>query len=463
MNRMGRVGTAGYARGTAAAVLLAGFAATLAVNLPGQLSYDSVAQLLEGRTGHYNSWHPPVMAWLLGLFDAVVPGSALFVIFQVALVFGTLLSLLWLNRRTSWWAIIAVVFCVLTPQLLLYPGIVWKDVLFAAASVAGFAALAHAAAQWQRPRWRLRWRLALIALAFALFALAAMTRQNGVLVPLCGAATLAVLAWKFRSGKILPYALWPFLATLLLAVGGTLALTARGDGGAGARAELAMLQIYDMTGMLHAQPTLSLNLIDRHDPALERAMRGDGERLYTSVRNDTLTTSPALQSAVGAAPAGLIFAQWRALIGRHPLLYLKMRARLFTWVFFTPHIVACLPAYIGIDGPPPELRALGLTARIRPRDKMLFAYVTRFEGTPILSHAAFALAGIAVLCILLWRRRPADLVMGFLLLAALGFAASFFFISVACDYRYLYFLDLSVLAVVLHLACDPGNADTAER
>jgi hypothetical protein len=36
-----------------AAVLAIGFAAMLALNLPGQLSYDSVSQLLDGRSGHY--------------------------------------------------------------------------------------------------------------------------------------------------------------------------------------------------------------------------------------------------------------------------------------------------------------------------------------------------------------------------------------------------------------------------
>src|SRR6202000_1591581 len=53
------------ARRIASAILLAGFALMLAVNAPGQLSYDSVAQLADGRAGHYNSWHPPVMAFLL--------------------------------------------------------------------------------------------------------------------------------------------------------------------------------------------------------------------------------------------------------------------------------------------------------------------------------------------------------------------------------------------------------------
>ncbi|MGZ5987756.1 MAG: hypothetical protein ACXWLZ_01770, partial [Rhizomicrobium sp.] len=56
-------------------VLIAGFSVTLAVDLPGHLSYDSILQLLQGRTGVYNTWHPPVMAWLLGIADTLVPGT----------------------------------------------------------------------------------------------------------------------------------------------------------------------------------------------------------------------------------------------------------------------------------------------------------------------------------------------------------------------------------------------------
>src|ERR1700712_4263735 len=76
-----------------AAFLLAGFVATLAANWPGHLSYDSILQLHQGRAGLYNDWHPPVMAWLLGLGDAIVPGAGLFVLFQMLLAFGALLAL----------------------------------------------------------------------------------------------------------------------------------------------------------------------------------------------------------------------------------------------------------------------------------------------------------------------------------------------------------------------------------
>ena len=45
-------------------LLTAGFTVVLALNWPGQVSYDSAMQLADGRSGQYDSWHPPVMAWL---------------------------------------------------------------------------------------------------------------------------------------------------------------------------------------------------------------------------------------------------------------------------------------------------------------------------------------------------------------------------------------------------------------
>ncbi|HEY5347605.1 MAG TPA: hypothetical protein VIJ72_05390 [Rhizomicrobium sp.] len=443
-----------------ALVLIAGFAATLAVNLPGQLSYDSVAQLLDGRMGHYNTWHPPIMAWLLGIFDAMLAGSSLFVVFQAALGFGALLSLLWLAPRPSWWVAIIALLLILTPQLLLYQGIVWKDVLFADAGLAGFAALAHAAQHWRRPKAR----FALIVLAFVLFALAAMTRQNGVIVLGAGSIGFGLIAAKYRERKAraIGYGVLAFFAGLALAVSASIALAERGDGGNGARAELAMLQTYDMIGMLKAQPSLALQKMHVADPELEAAMRGDGARLYSPVRNDTFSASAALLQAMSAAPNGLIFAQWLGMVRHHTFLYLKMRSRVFAWVFFTPDIIACRPVYTGIDGSAADLRSLGLTARIRPHDWALFDYAKHFDHTPVFSHPAFALLGAGVLYLLLRRHRPADIALAFMLLAAFGFTASFLLASVACDYRYLYFLDLSVLATILYLATDfPLQAKTA--
>ena len=77
-------------RSAVALVLALGCAVSLGMNLPGHLSYDSILQLWQGRSGVYNTWHPPVMAWLLGLGDALVPGASLFVVLDTLLLYGAL-------------------------------------------------------------------------------------------------------------------------------------------------------------------------------------------------------------------------------------------------------------------------------------------------------------------------------------------------------------------------------------
>ena len=71
-----------------AGVIFAGFVFSLAANLPGHMSFDSIIQLLEGRTGAYAGWHPPVTSWLLGVTDAILPGTALFVVLDTLLIYG---------------------------------------------------------------------------------------------------------------------------------------------------------------------------------------------------------------------------------------------------------------------------------------------------------------------------------------------------------------------------------------
>src|ERR1700678_2201406 len=63
------------ARWPAAGIILLGYVAALVADFPGHFSPDGVWQLAQGRVGRYNTWHPPVMAWLLGLAGRVHTGA----------------------------------------------------------------------------------------------------------------------------------------------------------------------------------------------------------------------------------------------------------------------------------------------------------------------------------------------------------------------------------------------------
>jgi hypothetical protein len=433
-------------------ILVAGLGFCLAANWPGHLSYDSVIQLLEGRRGVYANWHPPVMSWLLGLSDAVSPGAALFVVFDTLLIYGALAALLWTTPARSWAAPILAAAILATPQFALYPAIVWKDVLCAAASVMGFVCLALSARLWPAPVSR----MVLIAAGFLLFVLAALARQNGALILLAGAVTLAWIAIRqegARRGVVLAAAV--FGAALVVAFAGQAALGLRVEGDLGPAAQFRLLETYDMVGALARDPALPLPEIHTADPGLEHLMRTDGVRLYTPERNDTMAKSDDLTDAYNHAPYALVTSAWSAMIFDHPWLYLKTRWAAFDWVFLTPDLRRCVPFDLGVDGPAETMKALHMPSRWDDRDEALSHYAGLYIGTPVLSHAFFAVVGVAALVLLLRRRRDEDIAIAGLLIGALLFTASFFVISIACDYRYLLFLDIAAMSAAFYVCLDP--------
>src|SRR4051812_40249175 len=111
--------------------MVAGLLFVLAANLPGHLTLDSVVALVEARTGVRQTWAPAVSSWILKLFDSLVAGTGLYVTASAALLFVSLISLARLRGRATWLAVLAGVLAIATPQVLIYQGIVWRDVLFA--------------------------------------------------------------------------------------------------------------------------------------------------------------------------------------------------------------------------------------------------------------------------------------------------------------------------------------------
>ena len=432
---------------------MSGFGLLLALNWPGQMSYDSVVQLADGRSGQYDSWHPPVMAWLLGLFDKRLPGPGLYLLFTALLLFGAWLVLL-RRGRPGLGAAIVLVLIFSTPQLLLYQGEIWKDVLFANAGIGAFAGLAAAAAGWQAPRTRFSW----LALSAIISCLGGLARQNGFLLLPIAALCLGVIAAKQQSARAgWRYGAGLLAASLMLMALANFALSFKSDGGQGASDQIRLAQTYDLVGAARLDPSFRFRALEQRAPALDAAIHGDGVALYSPHLVDTLENSATLTTAINHAPPGLIFAQWRALVFTDPGLYLRERWPVFRWVLAPPDLLVCHPDVVGVDGPPEVLKELGLTPHIRAQDRWLYLYVANFFHTPILSHLLFGAFAILFLVLLARRGGSADIAIAGLEIAALVFASSFFFISIACDYRYLYFLDLAAMTGALQFFCGKAS------
>ncbi|HLY07537.1 MAG TPA: hypothetical protein VKR31_17455 [Rhizomicrobium sp.] len=447
-------------RAAAAAVLVLGFAVSLALNWPGQLSYDSVVQLHDGRFGQYNPWHPPVMAWMLGIADRLLPGTGLFVVFDEFLVTASIVSLLWLAPRISWAAAVAAAIVVALPQFLLYQGIVWKDVLFADCALGGFVVLAHAGARWRNraARW------ILICCAFLLLVLATLARQNGAItIPFAALAVFAMARrQRERWSTAIAASLSLALLSAVLAFAASAKLAERTGGVTGVPGQWKLLQLYDLIGEVKNAPRVQLRSLAGVNPDLVRLIRTDGARLYTPARNDTLVGSTDLQNEFASTSASAIAAQWNDNLSGNTATYLAVRARVFYWLFFTPDPVQCDAIYTGLDGPPRYLRELGLARRFRVQDRVLGKYAAVFVHTPVFSHVAWALLAVVLLVVLARRRAVPDIAIAALLGCALAFTLTFFVIGIACDYRYLLFLDLAAIASAFYCAATRPVLPTTE-
>jgi hypothetical protein len=433
-------------------VLLAGYALVLAANLPGHLSVDPVLSLYEGRLHERITWGPPFHAWVLGAFDSVLAGVSLYVAVTALLLFGAWLWMVRQEVRVSWLAAPVAAAVVLTPTVLVYQGIAWKDVFFANTAVLGFVCVMAASRTWEAGR---RPWLALSAAAL-LFAMASLVRQNGLITWLPAAAALA---WAVRAGGWRAMAAWAggwLVAVALIAQTLSVSATPIADADdISVSRGVRILQHHDIAGFLARDPTLPLPNIAAAAPEAEAVLRARAPQRWSPERVDYLGLDPQLGRGFWRLPDEAVSADWLNLIREHPLGYLQIRLADFWWVFGTPVIDRCLPVHVGVAGPPEPMERLGLEPRRDGRDVQLYNYTTWFMDTPAMSHVAYAIVALLVAGALLVRRRAGDIPMIALQVAGLGFAGSFLVISIACDYRYLYFLDMAALTGLLYLSLDP--------
>src|SRR4051812_46656984 len=274
------------------------------------MSLDSVGSLTEAPPGVRQTWAPAISSGILKPFDHLLPGTGLYVVASAALMFFSLMSLTRLRPRASWAAVGLGVLAILTPQLLVYQGIVWRDVLFANLTMAGFIMLAHAAKSWSdRPP------IAPLAGAMVCLALAALARQNGAILVVAAAGVLAWTArkdgWKTAAG----WGLGALVATGLLAfVFNTLAKPPETPPGLRLNSAALILEHYDVVGAKSHHPKLRLKEIGKVDPAAQAVIEGKAAQFYSGARVDTLDTDETLRHTLWHVPDAAMNAQWRRII-----------------------------------------------------------------------------------------------------------------------------------------------------
>jgi len=163
------------------------------------MSSDSLDQYTQGRAGIFNDWHPPVMSFVWGLLDRVIPGPAGMLILQNLFFWsgiGLLVSDCFGHDYVAWLLILPIG---LFPPIFALLGTIWKDVAMGTSLV--FAAAMYLRAQSHARRDRLRSNCynaaGLIASFYAL-----TTRHDAlpaVLPLVCWGAWILALNFRLKS------------------------------------------------------------------------------------------------------------------------------------------------------------------------------------------------------------------------------------------------------------------------
>ncbi|KND39847.1 hypothetical protein [Streptomyces stelliscabiei] len=179
------------------AVAVACCVATTIVFTPGFMSPDSIDQLRQamGRTP-LTDWHPPVLSLLWRALIAVTGTPASMAVLQSVVLWGAL----WVLARCVWEMTasragsLAVLGLGLTPPVVTFVGVVWKDVhaacaLLAACAVAFVGLRLRDRGLSTRTRWALLW-LGVLFLAYAV-----LVRKNAFLAAIPMFVLLVLALW----------------------------------------------------------------------------------------------------------------------------------------------------------------------------------------------------------------------------------------------------------------------------
>ena len=438
----------------ALAVLLAVWtAAVWFLNRPGHLTIDSLVQIAEGRSGVFESYNPLFISVVFGRLTALT-GDTGPLVFVAAAAFA-LAAWLLLSRiaRPRLTGLLGCAVLLFLPILLIYPGIVWKDVWFAHSALLGFALVAVRAGRRGGP---IGWGIE--ALCLALFAFAMLSRQTGVLVSLVGVVLLAIAARPagvpWRLSRLALGIVARLLVLFALAQVLTLAAQsgARQITGAPFGTGVRQVAIFDIAGMLQRLPQARLERLSALgvDTA---TFEQSGRRLFSAERVDTLDMPPI--RGLWDVPLTQVLGQWLDLAAAHPVTYLAHRAEVYAWLLGLRDQARCLPVHVGRDDGPLLTRA-GVDPAQPPQAGELYRYATRFVGSPYFSPLAWALVSVVVLIRLGRQGRLLEPVAG-LQWAGLLYLASYAPIGLSCDFRYTYFSVAAASLGLMHWMLQPGR------
>ncbi|MEO8700963.1 MAG: hypothetical protein ABI867_13025 [Kofleriaceae bacterium] len=425
-------------------ILLAGLACFVLYAYPGMMSIDSVDQLREARAGFYTDAHPPAMAALWRVLDAIVAGPFLMLLLQgITFLLGCYLVLVTaLAPRKA--AIVASV-VLLVPPVITTMGFIWKDSVMAGTLVLGAGLLVSAD---RRVR----------AASLVCFTVATAVKYNAF------AATLPLIVvmfeWRPRR-RLVRYAIATatWLGVTLAATGINAALTDQPM-----HFWHSSLAVTDIAGVINYEGTMT-------DAELRRDLEGTELRITHRIQSHTrklYATHQGLKLVLGkyrmwdlpssgtvpapVAQRDAIEAAWWRMVREHPSAYLRHRVTYFLDVLGITRRSEDLQD----QAPPIMLERLDVPAPFVGQDRWQQFNNWYWQHTPVFWPWIY----ITMALVLLWVGRRQRLVVA-LLASGLVVEASLFLLAPSGDHRYSHWtIVVTILAAVI-LAARRGKDHAA--
>ncbi|MBA3819861.1 MAG: hypothetical protein H0X17_13280 [Deltaproteobacteria bacterium] len=424
------------------AILAIGFGLFVLYAFPGYMSSDSVQQLHEARTRQFANPHPPFMAAVWSLLDAIISGPLLMLLLQGTLFLGGLVTLL-RRRLAPRAAAVVAVGLLWFPPTLTTMGVIWKDSQMAAYLIAGAAALASE-------------RRGIRIAGLALLTGACATRHNafGAAVPLAG----LLFVWRPDVGFWKRYAISgaAAIAVMLTAIGINRALTVK---------KLFLTPAFaDIVGVLNYTE-------DRTDEDLRHVLRDTPTRVWTNIQ----ATARSLYSARNPYPVDhgderlfdppvtplereALTRAWKEIIASDWGAYFQYRLASFRELLGLSDAPLWSPVYNGViqyADQPAYIDHDGVTSTVQNQAGLALGWLA--TETPLFRPYLYGL--LALVLLVLCRDRTC-----FALLASgLLYELSFFFAGGTPDFRYSHWLIVCACttAVLTGVRWRRGRAEAA--
>lgn len=428
---------------------------TLAAFFPGVFSNDSADQLREAMSGSFWDWHPPLMAWVWALLIKATGSVESLLILHVliltigAIFWAKILEVLGLQYWTPFVAIVLV-----TPVVINFSGVLWKDVGFAFSLLlsCGIVGLAFAVRRISAAR---------IVVVVCLVAYAFGVRTNGILAI---SPVIFMLVWtavaqrkpKLSQGAMLTVSVGTAVLVLVGIVAGVQVLSYQYIK-AQKRYPIQYLELYDIAGIS------SISGVDYFPEYVKKSPGYDFGEVVEGYANSIAwgNANNLIMRRVGGSPSLLprntdsnlqseLRDSWLGAIVNEPLAYLKHRFAVVNFLmgeasypFEQPQSDRkrnlILEAHFIDEKNVPEISEFRFPGATRAKDFVSsilfwangsFLYIGWFWFILLLFEL--------LICLTVLRRSSAGLVAAMVSASGMLYVLPYFVVAPAADFRYLY-------------------------